>query len=75
MRKKYEMLHMKDEETVNDFFSRTLTIVNKMKAAGKAMEQLSVVEKVLRSMNFGFEYVLWSIEESNDETTMTIEEL
>lgn len=39
------------------------------------MEKLSMVEKIPCSMNSGFEYVVCSIEESNNVTTMYIEEL
>lgn len=69
------MLHMKEDETVDEFFLRSLAVVNKMKAQGEPIEQLTVVEKILRSMNSRFEYVVCSIEEGNDVMTMTLEEL
>jgi transposase InsO family protein len=66
---------MKEGEKVNDYFARTLSIANKMKAHGERMEQLVIVEKILRSMTSKFDYVVCSIEESNNLTTMTIDEL
>ncbi|XP_071933044.1 uncharacterized protein [Coffea arabica] len=41
LRKEFETLHMKTGETVNEYFARTLTIANKMKANGetKATQQ------------------------------------
>lgn len=39
------------------------------------MNQHGVVEKILRSMNIRFEYVVCSIVESNDIETMTIDQL
>lgn len=75
LRRDFEILHMKDGETVNNFFARTLTIANKMKAHGETMSQTIINEKVLRSMTSKFDYVVCSIEESNDLNTMTIDEL
>jgi ribosomal protein L17 len=75
LRREFEVLCMKDNETVNEFFARTLSIANKMTAQGERLDQLNVVEKVLRSMTPRFNYVVCSIEESNDVTTLTIDEL
>ncbi|KAL6329764.1 hypothetical protein AAG906_035412 [Vitis piasezkii] len=61
LRKEFEILHMKSGETVNEYFSRTLAIANKM--------------KILRSMTSKFDYVVCSIEESKDLDTLTIDEL
>ncbi|XP_024177837.1 uncharacterized protein LOC112183727 [Rosa chinensis] len=75
LRREFEVLQMKDGETVDEYFARTLTIVNKMKAHGERMEQLVIVEKILRLMPVKFNYVVCSIEESNNLTTMSIDEL
>ncbi|KAJ9565577.1 hypothetical protein OSB04_001543 [Centaurea solstitialis] len=75
LRKEYELLTMKEREKVDAFMARTLTIVNKMKANGEALSQASVVAKVLRSLTPKFNYVVCSIEESNNLDTMTIDEL
>jgi hypothetical protein len=73
LRREFEILGMKEGEKVNDYFARTLSIANKMKAHGERMEQLVIVEKILRSMTSKFDYVVCSIEESNNLTTMTID--
>jgi hypothetical protein len=75
LRREFEILGMKEDESVENYFSRTLTIANKMKANGEIMEQAVVVEKILRSMTARFNYVVCSIEESNDVTSLTIDEL
>ncbi|GAU10726.1 hypothetical protein TSUD_424330, partial [Trifolium subterraneum] len=69
------VLWMKEDESVNDFFSRTLVIANKMTAHGESLSQSQIVEKILRSMTTKFEYVVCSIEQSSDTTTMSIDEL
>lgn len=39
------------------------------------MEQVMVVKKLLRSISTKFNYVVCSFEESNDVTTLSIDEL
>jgi hypothetical protein len=46
-----------------------------MTSQGERVEQLTVVEKILRSMTPKYNYVVCSIEESNDVTTLSIDEL
>ncbi|GAU24937.1 hypothetical protein TSUD_311720 [Trifolium subterraneum] len=75
LRREFEVLWMKEDESVNDFFSRTLVIANKMTAHGESLDQSQIVEKILRSMSAKFEYVVCSIEQSCDTTTMSIDEL
>ncbi|RVW19207.1 Retrovirus-related Pol polyprotein from transposon TNT 1-94 [Vitis vinifera] len=75
LRKEFEILHMKAGESVNEYFARTLTIANKMKANGDDKGDVAVVEKILRSMTPKFDYVVCSIEESKDIDTLTIDEL
>ncbi|CAJ2634874.1 unnamed protein product [Trifolium pratense] len=75
LRREFEILAMKETESVDEYLSRTLAIANKMTAYGETMDQVKVVEKVLRSMTSKFNYVVCSIEESNDVTKLTIDEL
>ncbi|XP_048434711.1 uncharacterized protein LOC125474776 [Pyrus x bretschneideri] len=75
LRKEFEVLHMKTGESVNDYFARTLTIANKMKFHGEQMGDVVVIEKILRSMTPKFDYVVCSIEESNDIDILSIDEL
>jgi hypothetical protein len=75
LRREFEILTMKESETVDEYFSRTLAIVNRMSAHGERMEQVGVVKKILRSMPPRFNYVVCFIEESNDVTSLSIDEL
>jgi hypothetical protein len=75
LRREFELLGMKDGESVDEYFGRTLTIANKMKTHGERMEQIVIIEKILRSMTTKFDYVVCSIEESNNLAEMTIDEL
>ncbi|CAJ2656651.1 unnamed protein product [Trifolium pratense] len=75
LRKEFEILHMKAGESVNEYFARTLTIANRMRIHGEKMEDVTIIEKILRSMTSKFDYVVCSIEESNDIDTMSVDEL
>ncbi|MCI20020.1 retrovirus-related Pol polyprotein from transposon TNT 1-94, partial [Trifolium medium] len=75
LRREFEVLGMKESGFVNDYFARTLVIANCMTAQAERMEPVVIVEKILRSMTPKFNYVVCSIEESNDVTAMSIDEL
>jgi hypothetical protein len=64
---------MKEGETVSDYFARTLT--NKMRFHGEKISDVTVIEKILRSMTSKFNYMVCSIEESKDIDAMSIDEL
>lgn len=66
---------MKNGEMVADYFARTLTVANKMRIHGEKMEYVAVIEKILRSMTPKYNYVVCSIEESNDIDALSIDEL
>ena len=74
-RKEFKILHMKTGESVNEYFARTLTVSNKMKANGDDKGNASIVQKILRSMTPKFDYVVCSVEESKDTDTLTIDKL
>ncbi|RVW68890.1 Retrovirus-related Pol polyprotein from transposon TNT 1-94 [Vitis vinifera] len=75
LRSEFEMLRMKPGESVSDYFSRTMAIINKMRIHGEKMEDVTVIEKILRSMTPKFNYVVCSIEESKDLDELSIDEL
>ena len=62
-------------ESVTDYFSRTMAIVNKMRIHGDKIEDVTIVEKILRSMTPTFNFVVYSIEESHDIDELSIDEL
>ncbi|XP_068667790.1 uncharacterized protein [Aristolochia californica] len=75
LQKEYEVLQMKGGESVDTYFTQTLIIANKMKIHGENMQQVVIIEKILRSMTLRFDYVVCLIEESNKLDTLTIDEL
>lgn len=75
LRREFALLAIKDGEKVDSYLGRTLSVVNKMKSNGEVMDSSIVVSKILRSLTTNFNYVVCSIEESNDLNTLSLDEL
>src|SRR5690606_18389794 len=75
LRKTFETLEMRYGEGIVSYFGRVMEIVNDMRNCGEAMEDVKIVEKILRSLTDNFNFVVCSIEESKDIDTITIDEL
>ena len=75
LRSEFEILRMKSGESVTNYFSRTMVIVNKMRTHGDKTEDVIIVEKILRSMTPKFNFVVCSIKESNNIEELSIDEL
>lgn len=75
LRRQYGLLQMEAQESVADYFTRLLTLTNSMKSYGETITDVSVVEKVLRTLSLRFDHVAVAIEESKNLKTMKIEEL
>ena len=57
----FEAAHMKDGETISNYFSQLLVIVNHLKSNGESIEDVCVVEKILRSLADKFKHVVVAI--------------
>ena len=75
LRRDFEVLEMKNEENIDDYFGRVMVVSNKMRSNGEDMSESKIVEKVLRTLTNKFTYVVVAIEESKDTGKMTIDEL
>nr|DAD19628.1 TPA_asm: hypothetical protein HUJ06_021091 [Nelumbo nucifera] len=75
LRREFETLEMKSGECVIEYFGRVMSGSNKMRFHGEQMCDVTIVEKILRSLTDKFNYIVCSIEESKDTDTLTIDEL
>ncbi|XP_044475004.1 uncharacterized protein LOC123202923 [Mangifera indica] len=75
LRGDFEALRMKDSKSISDYCSKVKTIVSQMKRYGDQIEDVLVVEKILRSLTPKFDYVVCVIEESKDLDFLSLEQL
>lgn len=75
LRREFEVLAMKQGESVNDYFGRVMTIANDMRNCGEDMTDVKIVEKILRTLTEKWNYSVCSIEEANDVDTLTVDAL
>uniref|UniRef100_A0A803PAK3 CCHC-type domain-containing protein n=1 Tax=Cannabis sativa TaxID=3483 RepID=A0A803PAK3_CANSA len=71
----FETLRMKTGESVSDYLTQTMAIVNKMRIHGDKMEDVTVAEKILRTMTLKFNYVVCCIEEAHNIDELSVDEL
>ncbi|XP_049382685.1 uncharacterized protein LOC125847019 [Solanum stenotomum] len=74
-RANFETLQIKMRESVSEYFSRTMAIANKMRIHGEKLEDVTIIEKILRFMSSKFNYVVCSTEESKETNELSINEL
>ncbi|GJT82884.1 retrovirus-related pol polyprotein from transposon TNT 1-94 [Tanacetum coccineum] len=67
------MLEMKMGEP--DYFGRAMVTENNMRNCGEDMDDVKIVEKILRTLRENFNFVVCSIEESKDIDKLTVDEL
>ena len=63
IRIQYETLNMHNDESIASYFLRIDEIVNCMKNLGEEIKEVTLVEKVLRSLSTKFESKVSAIEE------------
>ena len=64
LRRDFEILEMKNEEKIDDYFGRVMGVSNKMRSNREDMTDSKIVEKILRTLTDKFTYVVVAIEES-----------
>lgn len=73
--REFETLEMKAGESISDYFSRVMSVANRMRIHGEQMQDVTVVEKILCSLTDKFNYIVSSIEESKDIDELSVDEL
>ena len=66
---------MTNGESIADFLSRAMTIVNQMRTYGEKISNKTIVAKVLRSLTPKSDHVVAAIEKAKDLSILSVDEL
>ncbi|KAK2374648.1 gag-protease polyprotein [Trifolium repens] len=72
---KFENLRMEDEETISEFNTRIRDVANSTFTLGEKIPEEKLARKILRSLPKRFNMKVTAIEESQDLSTMKVDEL
>lgn len=75
LKREFELMKMKDTESIKDYSGRLMDVVNQVRLLGEAFTDQKVVEKIMVSVPQKFESKISAIEESCDMKDLTIAEL
>lgn len=75
LRRNFEVLEMKESDTISEYFSKVMVVANDMRNLSEEMTEAKIVEKILRTLVEKFTYVVCAIEESNDIKEMSVDGL
>ena len=64
---------MKENENLNDYFSRFMELINQMKSYGDSIDDDQIVEKVLISILVKFDPIVAVIENKKDLSTLSVQ--
>ncbi|GJQ97357.1 zinc finger, CCHC-type containing protein [Tanacetum coccineum] len=70
----FEMLHIKEDETIDTFTEKLTTLVNKAASLGHTIEDQTIVRKLLNVVPDRYLQIVASIEQYSDLSIMTMEE-
>ena len=75
LKREFEVLRMKDNESIKEYVDRLMEVVNKIRLLGKDLIDQRVVEKVLVSLLERYESKISSFEDSKYLTKISLTEL
>ncbi|KAG8492199.1 hypothetical protein CXB51_009896 [Gossypium anomalum] len=75
LRRDFENLKMKEEETIKQYSDRIMAVVNSIRLLGEQFEEVRIVEKVLSTLSERYEAKISSLEDSRDLTRISLTEL
>ncbi|GJZ36854.1 zinc finger, CCHC-type containing protein [Tanacetum coccineum] len=74
LKSEFEMLHMKEDETIDAFTGKLTILVNKAASLGHTIEDSVVVRKLLNAVPDKFLQIVASIEQYSDLDEMSVDE-
>ncbi|CAL0328322.1 unnamed protein product [Lupinus luteus] len=75
LRRQYEVLKMEENESIAEYMTKILILINQMRSCGKTIKEKSIVEKVLRTPTCKYDHIVVATEESKNLEELKIEEL
>ncbi|GAU20399.1 hypothetical protein TSUD_12170 [Trifolium subterraneum] len=75
LKRQFELLEMKSDEAVAEYFTRVETLTNQMKNCGITLSEEEMVEKVLRTLTHKFDHIVVTIEQTKDLSEIKMEDL
>ena len=75
LRAEFENLKMQNMEPITDYVSQLQKVAKEMKRNGETLDDIKVIEKILRSLTRKFDYIVTAIEEAKDLSVMSVDEL
>ena len=75
LKKEFEIQKMKESESVKEYGSKLMTIVNQIKLLGEEFSPQRIVEKLLVSLPERYESKISSLEDSKDLSKISFAEL
>lgn len=62
-------------EFISDYFNRVQTIINQMSRNREEIDEIRIMEKITKTVNSKFKYIIFEIQESKDLSNISIYEL
>ncbi|KAK8267774.1 hypothetical protein V6Z12_D11G021600 [Gossypium hirsutum] len=75
LRRDFENLKMKEEETIKQYSDRIMAVVNSIRLLGEQLKEARIVEKVIATLPERYEVKISSLEDSRDLYTISLTEL
>ena len=74
-RRNFEVLAMKQGESIADYFGRVMVVANDMRNCGEDVTDVKIVDKILRTLTEKWNYIVCSIEEAKDIDELSVDAL
>ncbi|CAJ2666704.1 unnamed protein product [Trifolium pratense] len=75
LRREFELIKMKESETVKDYYTKIKELVSQMRSYGDNILDKRIVEKILISIPRKYDAIVTTIEQTKDLSTMSVTEL
>jgi hypothetical protein len=75
LRGDFKKLNKESMETISNYFTKVISLAHQMRRNGENIDDVHVMEKILRSLDSNFDHVVVTIKESKDLKDLIVGEL